>query len=65
MEILKMEKEKKLKAIKKELKARQKKALKDRDFDAYEKAKNEKEVFEKIMSENESLALAFEQLLKN
>lgn len=60
-----MEKEKKLKAIKKELKARQKKALKERDFDSYEKAKSEKEIFEKIMKENESLALAFEQLLKD
>jgi hypothetical protein len=60
-----MDKEKKLKAIKKELKARQKKALKDRDFDAYEKAKSESEIFEKIMKDNESLALAFEQLLEN
>ena len=60
-----MDEKKKLKAIKKELKARQKKALKERDFDAYEKAKNENEVFEKIMAENESLALAFEQFLKN
>lgn len=60
-----MAKEKKLKAIRKELKARQTKALKERDFDAYEKAKSENEIFEKIMAENESLALAFEQLLKN
>lgn len=60
-----MDKEKKLKAIRKELKARQKKALKDRDFDAYEKAKSENEIFEKIIKENESLSLAFEQLLKD
>lgn len=60
-----MDEKKKLKAIKKELKARQKKALKERDFDGYEKSKNENEVFEKIMTENKSLALAFEQLLNN
>ena len=60
-----MKKEKKLKAIKKELKARQKKALKERDFDAYEKAKSESVIYDKLLIENESLALAFEQLLKN
>ena len=60
-----MDEKKKLKAIKKELKERQKKALKERDFDGYEKAKSENEIFEKILLENESLALAFEQLLKN
>ena len=58
-----MEREKKLKAIKKELKAKQKKALKERDFDGYEKAKSENEIFEKIIKDNESLALAFEKLL--
>lgn len=58
-----MEKEKKVKAIRKELKARQKKALKERDFDAYEKAKSENEIFEKIIKEN--VDLAFKSLFKD
>lgn len=58
-----MEKEKKLKAIRKELKARQKKALKERDFDGYEKAKSESEIFEKIINEN--IELAFKTLFKD
>lgn len=58
-----MEKEKKLKAIRKELKARQKQALKERDFDAYEKAKSESVIFEKIINEN--IDLAFKSLFKD
>lgn len=63
METSEMKKENKLKAIKKELKARQNKALKDRDFDGYEKAKSESVIFEKIINEN--IDLAFKTLFKN
>lgn len=58
-----MEREKKLKAIRKELKARQKKALKERDFDAYETAKSESVVYEKIINEN--IERAFKTLFKD
>ena len=58
-----MDEKKKLKAIKKELKERQKKALKDRDFDGYEQAKSESVVYEKIIIEN--IDLAFKTLFKD
>ena len=58
-----MDEKKKLKAIKKELKARQKKALKERDFDGYEQAKSESKIFEKIIREN--IDLAFKTLFKD